>query len=471
MKNKSLKHDLAHITQKKINLIIIRKFILIITFSYGLSLYSNGENFPFGMNNTVYSEFDEKKYQNNVKLYKQTIDSTAALGIKWWRALNKFTWLSVESDSGSYDWSNEDSLVKWTGERGLHIIPVIGWIYPKWAHHTGIPPEDSIYWYKYPFDPGKWEAYMKFTQDMAERYDGDDSADMPGLVLPVKYWECMNEPYDNIKTFYGNIEQYAEIFDSTRAALKRADPEAKLGGPCLNSKNTNLTWYYYDINTNELKDTTYPYINMLNEILGRIENIDFITHHIYHYELQGPKKTMKDLRGIRNEVGDSIPIWITECGYQWYQYYHKYYNYTFDNRYSFYTHYYPYWERDTIWIADTALIYWVDTTGIWTPARQAEKYNELLDSIHTLLDEESNYKFFFYSINPLTLGLSLEYNTIFELDCSKVICTLRVKKLTVNDPLWENHTSKQLSILRRNFKPLPAYYTLKNYIKNNFHKP
>lgn len=452
----------------------MRKFILIIIFCCGFLIYSSdGENFPFGMNNTVYSEFNKQKYQNNVKLYKQTIDSTASLGIKWWRALNKFTWISVEPDSGTYDWSNEDSLVKWTGKRDMHIIPVIGYMYPYWARDHYISPADTEACTKYPFDESHWRKYTKFIEAMAERYDGDDTNDMPGLKLPIKHWECMNEPYC-IKTFWGTKEQYAEIFDSTRAALKRADPKAKLGGPCLNSKDTNLTWYYYNINFKILKDTTYPYIYMLKDILERIDTIDFITHHIYHYTSNGPKMTMNDIREIRNTVGNFIPIWITECGYQWYQYYHKYYNHTFDNKYSFYTHYYPDSDtlRDTVWIADTAIIYWVDTTGDWTRNAQATKYSELLDSVYTPLNKEPNYKFFFYSTNVLTQGKFHEYDTILEIiSCSKDICTLRVKNFTVQDPLWDNYVSRQLSLLRRNFKPLPAYYNLKNYIKNNFNKP
>jgi len=457
------------------------KFILIIIFSYGLSLYSNGKNFPFGMNNTVYSEFDEQKYRNNVKIYKQTIDSTASLGIKWWRALNKFTWISVEPDSGIYDWSNEDSLVKWTGKKGIYIIPVIGYKYPTWAHHDEIPED---YWEEYPFNTDHWKQYTNFIKTMAERYDGDGEGDMDGLILPIKYWECMNEPYDK-KNFLGNLSQYAEIFDSTRAALKRADPEAKLGGPCLNSKDTNLTWYYYDTNANKLKDTTYAYIDMLNDILNNIDTIDFITHHIYHYTLDGPKLTMNDIKNIRDKISeskikDSIPLWITECGYQWYRYYHKYYPGVFDNRYTFYNTYYNPKDtsRDTVWIADTAYIYWVDTTRKWKPTTQALKYSELLNSISTLLNEESNYKFFFYSINVLTQGRLREYDTILEtIFCNSDICTLKVRTLKVQDPLWDtpwnnyDSISRQLSILKRNFKPLPAYDTIKKHIKNNFHEP
>jgi hypothetical protein len=451
----------------------MKNFIVLLIFSYGLSLYSNSELFPFGMNNTVYSEFNESEYAKNCTLYVRTIDSAASIGIKWWRGMNKFTWLSVEPAKGTYDWSNEDSLVKWTGERGIHIIPVIGYMYPKWAHQPGIPEE---YWEEYPFYSVYWDEYKNFIEAMAERYDGDGTADMPGLKIPIKYWECMNEPYDKAN-FLGDLGQYAEIFDSTRKALKKADPEAKLGGPCLIATRNNYSiWESYDAINDTIKKDSMITTEMLSNIIDSIgsENIDFITHHIY----EDPGIFMERLRNVRNTVetsiGNSIPIWITECGYLWYQWWHHPYksgnpadSNVFDNKWSFYYDYYP--KGDTILIGDTAQIYWVDTVSYHNDSTQAFKYSVLLDSIDALLNENPNYKFFFFDVNVLTQGVDgltgeRRYDTIYKTSCGGGVCSLWVHKFVVNDPLWDEHVSRCLSILRRNFNPLPAFYTIRDSI-------
>jgi hypothetical protein len=476
----------------------MKNFIMLITFALGIFLYGGDELFPFGINHTVYGEFATDAPPGYCAKYERTLDSAATLGIKWWRAMKKFTWLSVQPDEfENYDWSDEDSLVKWTGERDMNILPVIGYMYPYWARHPEIPDTDTVACMRYPFDPNNWGKYMKFTQAMAERYDGDGEPyidtvsgdtvvkEPEWLKIPINYWECMNEPYD--PNFLGDFGQYAEIFDSTRLALKRANPNAKLGGPCLNSRLDSTTWFYYDVSKKTLKYDKYEWLSLLEDILNDIDTYDFITHHIYHYSSDGPELTMDDIHAIRTI--DSIrPLWITECGYQWYQYWHQYpsppdYPDTnFDRSWYFYEDYYGApsgGRRDTIWVADSiATILWVDTVGdykrsdptfYWRKETQAEVYNVLLDSLNDLLDEESNYKFFFFHILANTLGIKTEFDNILDssvscTDTSKP-CTLWVKNFQVQDPLWDDpHLSAQLSIIRNSFKPLPAYDTIRNSI-------
>ncbi len=472
----------------------MKNFIILIIFSFSLSLRSSDELFPFGMNNTAYGDYKSKNA--HCEIYKETIDSSAPRGIKWWRGMFKFTWISVEENKGEYDWSHEDSLVKWTGERDMHFLPVIGYWYPYWAHNSAAPNTASKYGETYPFDPSYWGDYMKFTQAMAERYDGDGIyityegdtvAEPEWLKIPINYWECMNEPYDE-GNFLGDLVQYAEIFDSTRIALKRANPNAKLGGPCLiATTNDSSIWKYYE---NVQTAGTIETIEMLTtEMLGDIidligaDNIDFITHHIY----RNPDIFMERLRSVRNTVdfllGDNTPIWITEFGYLWYMWYHAYTDTTFDSTWSFYNEYYPDTNAtDTILIVtgptDSAIIYWVDTVNTyWEPSTQAVEYEELLDSIDNLLEENHNYKFLFFSANTDAIGIPLgdqiyKEDDVDSTNCGTGVCSLWIEEFTVRDPLRDN-TSRPFSLLRGNVykwtnaTALPAYDTIKNHILNN----
>ncbi|RJQ31855.1 MAG: hypothetical protein C4562_05290 [Actinobacteria bacterium] len=84
-------------------------------------------------------------------------------------------------------------------------------------------------------NPGDWQAYEKWVKVVVERYDGDGKQDMPGLEIPVKYWEVMNEPDldspepDPRLDFYTeDATAYASLLIKTSKAIKSADPDAKV---------------------------------------------------------------------------------------------------------------------------------------------------------------------------------------------------------------------------------------------------
>jgi len=93
---------------------------------------------------------------------------------------------------------------------------------------------------QYRCNPSDWTAYQKFVTAIVERYDGDGVADMPGLKIPIKYWEVMNEPdlqygsnapvgdSDRL-TFYkqGPVE-YAELLIKTNESIKAGDADANV---------------------------------------------------------------------------------------------------------------------------------------------------------------------------------------------------------------------------------------------------
>lgn len=429
-----------------------------------ISLLAFDESFPFGMNNTVYGIFSDTtgKYDEFRRRYKKTMDLTAyGLGIGWWRAQNKFRWGDIQPNCTTWIWDDEDSLVKWAGEREMHIIPVFGYTAP-WAHHSKLPDSKKDYWHLYPPDPSYWDNYKEYVKQLVERYDGDGERDYEGLIIPIKYWEFMNEPYSR-KPFLGTPKQYVEMFDSTIVALKKADPEAKIGAPCLTGKFGNpLGWYYYDTIDNIIDyikfDSWEDAIDCIfNDSMIDTNNVDFVTFHIY----DTPDNFMSVLRTLKEKVGKCKPVWITECGYKWYRWYRKYLNYTFCDTLS----------PDTIWIANTAFIYRVDTTDniSATPEGQTKNYSKLLDSLVKFLSECGDNKFMFFSMNVQSTGPEISYDSIIAYsNCdSATLCTLWVNRLTVRYSRRSGSLSRKFSLLRRNLTPLPAYYTIFDKIRGS----
>lgn len=96
----------------------------------------------------------------------------------------------------------------------------------------------GVYLPYYRCNPVDWTAYEAWVTAIVERYDGDGTNDMPGLEIPIKYWEVMNEPdlqyHSNLPTgetdrlnFYKQgPAEYSTLLEHTYNAIKAADPSS-----------------------------------------------------------------------------------------------------------------------------------------------------------------------------------------------------------------------------------------------------
>jgi len=495
------------------------KFILFLLFSYGLLLYSSGENFPFGINNSIYEKHHsltrDKKYKEK---YKISMDLVAQAGIKWWRAQGAFRWCDIQpKDSTSWDFETEDSLVKWTGERGLYLLPSIGYT-AGWARHPNV---ESLSWEnssRYPPAPPKWNAYKNYIATLVERYDGDGINDMPGLenLTPIKYWQFSNEPYNN-GYFLGTPEHYVKMYKITRAAIKSADSTAKIVGLCMTSCNGTFKWEYFDTTTDSFKTIDYgtwqEALQYLIKSIG-LDNIDVVSHHIYS-STQNFIKWISDLRDI---IGENKPIWITETGFQnsdpfkaergrnrncdptsYVTYYADSGKVFWDTVWTKWTYQRPcttmidtflnigdtvilenrtkWWGKDTIIYNGGELIYKETDTALavgdtltifdcWakeysnTSDTQADNYSELLTFIFNNPNFLNNIKVFFFCADNT---INKEYYP------PKIVFGNELNDTNYRTTAYYRQRIPSVySIINANDSPLPAYYLIKDYIKANF---
>ncbi len=292
----------------------MKNFIIFTIFSFGLLLYSSGENSPFGINHGLFQgQYSFEKDTKYKEKYKKTMDLSAEAGIKWWRAQNAFRWYQIQPNNlTNWDFETEDSLVKWTGERGLHLLPEIGFT-ATWARHPNVYSLSNDKSHYYLPNPDYWDEYKIYIDRLVERYDGDGIDDMPGLIIPIKYWQFCNEP--NLDDFLGTPDQYVEMFESTRVALKAADPTAKIVAFDMNTPRGNFKWEYYDTKANSVKiflilDSWEKALTFLINSIG-LDNIDVISQHLY----LGAQSFKRKIEILRQIVGEDKPIWITEAGF------------------------------------------------------------------------------------------------------------------------------------------------------------
>jgi len=158
-----------------------------------------------------------------------TGDGTPALK---WGSTNAYT----EDAQGNpvYDWTIVDRIFDTYLKNGVRPYVQIGFMpealsvkpEPYRHHWTPAAKYDEIYtgWAYPPKDWAKWEELVyQWAKHSLEKYGKDE-------VLKW-YWETWNEP--NIGYWRGSREEFFRLHDHAIKAVRRAIPEAKVGGPDL----------------------------------------------------------------------------------------------------------------------------------------------------------------------------------------------------------------------------------------------
>jgi xylan 1,4-beta-xylosidase len=156
-----------------------------------------------------------------------TGDGTPALK---WGSTNAYT----EDATGRpvYDWTVLDRIFDTYLERGVRPYVEIGFMpralstRPDPYQHDWRPglPYDDVFtgWAYPPRDDEKWaELVYRWVRHCVERYGEAEVA--------TWYWETWNEA--NISYWKGTPEEFLKLHDRTLAAVRRALPAARVGGP------------------------------------------------------------------------------------------------------------------------------------------------------------------------------------------------------------------------------------------------
>jgi len=239
----------------------------------------------------------------------------AQIGGAWARPHpGPFAWGWVEAKKGEFDFSRTDQWVKEAQKNNVAILATL-WPYADWDQakchkdECEVTPEDQFYPRikgnlmegipKSRCAPCSLDDYKEFVSKLVERYDGDGVDDMPGLEIPIKYWEVLNEPEMNepFLTFYkGSEEEYVEILKASREAINSACPDCKIvqGGASGITSDALAYW-------GKIFELGADYFDIAN-----VHYIDF-----------GDLSTLnvKEFKELMQEKNVDKPIWVTEAQY------------------------------------------------------------------------------------------------------------------------------------------------------------
>jgi len=196
-------------------------------------------------------------------------DGTAALK---WGSTNAYT----EDKKGKpvYNWLIVDSIMDTYIKRRMKPLVEIGFmpealsVKPQPYRHVWKPGVDynKIYtgWAHPPKDYKKWGALVyEWVRHSIERYGKEE--------VKSWWWEVWNEP--NIGYWKGTPEEFFMLYDYAADAVKRALPEARIGGPSTTGPGWDKAAVY-------LKNFLQHCANDKNYATGKTGSpLDFISFH------------------------------------------------------------------------------------------------------------------------------------------------------------------------------------------------
>jgi len=162
-----------------------------------------------------------------------------------------FSWGSVESTKGVYNWDSVDKWVSELEDQNAGIIATI-WPYASWdqefySDKPNVQNEFPQFLPEHRYPPHDTDAYTKWLKALVDRYDGNGSNDMPGLKYPVRHWEIINEPEMNgngMSFFQGTSNEYLDVLKMSYQAIKSQDSNSFVltGGQAGIREQSNNYW-------------------------------------------------------------------------------------------------------------------------------------------------------------------------------------------------------------------------------------
>ncbi|MBS1153290.1 MAG: Cellulase (glycosyl hydrolase family 5), partial [Myxococcaceae bacterium] len=231
-----------------------------------------------------------------------------------------FNWFDFQPTASGFTWAYLDPIVDAARVEGLNIYATVAYS-PQWAgiSPSCVPhsPDNALNCdNKRPADKTKWAAAVTAV---VTRYKGK-----------VECWGIWNEP--NLRTFFdGTLQQFVDdIFLPAAAAIRAADPQAKICGPELAGLTASSNW-----NGNKGTCIAGSCIRNgweldLGQLLDQVgSQIDVITQHTYKADPDGVMKALLDGESvgtllthdsIRHVIdthgGANKEFWLTETGWE-----------------------------------------------------------------------------------------------------------------------------------------------------------
>lgn len=220
---------------------------------------------------------------------RRQLDAVARTDATWLRV--PFNWSHIESQRGTYDWSQVDRVVRAARRHGLTVLANISYA-PTWARAAESEPTAP---------PRSAKTYGRFAGAAVEHFVGK-----------VQHWELWNEP--NLASHYGGGSYHARAPETYTKLVKRAYRAIK-----RQDRRSTVVAGSLAAGLNNDKGFRMPTFVRRMYAAGAAKFFDAISLHPYTTESEASWNRVygdvDDVRTLMRRRGHAErPIWFTEIG-------------------------------------------------------------------------------------------------------------------------------------------------------------
>jgi aryl-phospho-beta-D-glucosidase BglC (GH1 family) len=224
--------------------------------------------------------------------HEKDLDMIAAAGFKFVRI--DFQWQGIEHTKGVYDWSAFDGLMANLKKRNMRAICILDYSNRLYeADSVSINPLDHKEQRatNSPQHPESIEAFARWAAAAAVHFKASNIV-----------WELWNEPNISFWKPKPNVNQYTALALATAKAIKAAQPDALIIGPCTSQ-------------------VPLPYIETFMAS-GILQYLDAVSVHPYRNYSKSPETAIVDYNNLHTLIEKyapdgkkQMPVISSEWGY------------------------------------------------------------------------------------------------------------------------------------------------------------
>jgi len=206
------------------------------------------------------------------------------MGVVW--MLRDFSWSTVESTQGNWNWSVFDTYVQDAKENNKKIVGILDYDV-SWVHNAscGHPGGAGIFRRVVAGD-AEVAAFCNYVRETVSRYKDTVGA-----------WCIWNEPNLDDRFWSGTPQEFFTLTKAAAEAVREVAPNAIILGGAFNTLADNDVW------TKGIFES------------GAMEKIDYIAYHPYMPDAVTSARVYAKFRDYAAKYGFADRIWVTEVGY------------------------------------------------------------------------------------------------------------------------------------------------------------
>lgn len=180
-------------------------------------------------------------------------------------------WRQIEHPTSTFHWSFADSLILANQLAGLRTMITLKCVHPVNADDSTAgtcaylldngTSDNNSNWPLVSADTTKWK---NFVHALVDRYDGDGTNDMPGLIYPVRQWHIIGQEWQRVwcsqyaNTTLASAQEFVKLVNMTYKVIKNQQPNDTISFAGIDVRNEAEAFYdgYFPIS-----QTTFRYDN------------------------------------------------------------------------------------------------------------------------------------------------------------------------------------------------------------------